>query len=126
MGINPADSFSKESVRLDEMKHLVMLGVEGDGKLPEQKQNLFPILQISTSNLSDHKLVAKDLSILKVLGQHGVVFSKVIYPNGGIDQNHDRPGRDRRRGTARRVLSVPPKADRRMRACFSINARSPS
>ena len=51
----------------------------------KQGENLIPVFQMTASQLSNHKFVANDFSLIEPPSEIPMMTSKVLHPNGCID-----------------------------------------
>ncbi len=104
-----------------------MLGGGGTGEVAQVGQNFRSSLEPAASQLADHEIVAPHLSGIQERRQSRVTSAEVIDPHRGVDEYHrERRGTERRRGTARRCDSDPPRAARRWALSRLMSASSPA
>jgi len=88
MSVDPAQSPAEERVRLDEIHHLVMLGLGHDRESGQQPQNFAPLRKASAGKLSDHEGMDPDLPGLQQLRKPDIPRAEMVDPNRGVDK-HD-------------------------------------
>ena len=112
MGIDKTDSQSEELVLVDESHDLVVCCDDSNRKVSHGIENRCPVAQAAQSQFSDHKWMAKDLALIEEADKFFVATTKVVNPDGCVDQNHW-PGSAWRRDTFSRLGSLPPSKARR-------------
>lgn len=106
--VDPADAAAVQLFRIDEIERLVMIGYRCRGEALQQRQQFFPVAQVSAGELTNDEGVHQHCSKIQRLGQAGVALSEVVDPNRRVGDHAVR----RRRG-ARKSGSVPPRAAKR-------------
>ena len=90
MCVDPPDPRSRQGRRLDETKHLVVVGDLGERERLQQRQHLRPVAQVAAGNLTDHERVGPHLSFVEIAGKGRVPVAEVLHPNRGVDEHSQR------------------------------------
>lgn len=106
MHIDPPEAGPRQLVFVDESQHFVVVDLGRLGKRPEKSQHLGTTLQVSTSELADHELMAPDLALLQRGDQAAIPSAQVLDPDGCVDQHSARPPRPTTRNEAQAGLSA--------------------
>ncbi len=122
MHINQPNAFSHQLMTFNKKEHFIILGAGCRRQCMEQRNNLFAVFQIAASQLTDHKRMNHHLLLFQQIDQLCIGFTKMVNPNGCIDQNH---AAVLRRGTSFTSGSLPPRAASRSALRRAISASSP-
>ena len=125
MGVYPTDAFTPKPAFLNKCQHFVVTSRFRCGESTEVRQHACALTQTSASELADNKRMRKDLLLFKDLGEFVVASTKMIDPDGGVDENQRRR-LERLRGIACIFGSLPPNEASRFAASRAIKAFKPS
>lgn len=89
----------------------LMTGYNGARKILPKRDQLLPVLQMTTGRLARNHRVDRHLSLRKQLRECFITVAQMIHPNRSVNQNHY-SGPARRLGTGLKSASEPPKAAR--------------
>lgn len=109
----------------DELQHLIVARYAQGREFAEQINCLGGLSKMAERQLTDDERMRHHAAVPEFADQHWDGSSKVIDPDGRVDEDHrDFVGRRRRGALAR--LSLPPRAARRRALCWTMSARKPA
>ena len=124
MRIDPTDAAAVETLSIEKIGHFGMFGGVSFGKCPQKRKHLIAIAQCAASKFPNDEGMNQHISITEKRLQTPVSATKMVNPNGGIDENHATRS-DLRRLTGFKRGSVPPSFARRRALSRAMSASSP-
>src|SRR3990172_3013979 len=106
------------------MEDLIVFRDSGLWEVRQETEDLPPVPEVATRQLSDYKRMAERCLVMEKRLQTGIARAEGLDPNGGVNENHAALT-GRRRRTGRRPFSVPPRPARRRALSRAMRASSP-
>ena len=124
MNVDPSEPEAVQTGGFNQVDSFAVLREPRSGQCSKQAEDFDTLLQILAGELSKDERVTEDLIGVQEGGQPGASMTKVLHPNGRIDQDHA-AGLGRRREMGRSRRSAPARDARRRALSRAIRASSP-
>jgi hypothetical protein len=124
--VNPADPAPEKGMSSDELQHIIVAHYAQGREFAEQINSLGGLSKMTERQLTDEERMRHHAAVPEFAHQRWDGSSKVIDPDGRVDEDHRDVFVGRRRRGALARLSLPPRAARRRALCWTMSARKPA
>jgi len=88
MHIKVTQTFSHKAIIFDKLHYFFMLSPDCSGKPLQKRDNLRPVLKITTRKFTDNEGMAHHPAVMQQCFQSNGSMPQMRYPNRGVNQDH--------------------------------------
>src|SRR6476646_7548851 len=126
MQIDPAEPLPHQPMPIYELQHLVVTNDGGGRALLEEREHVRAARHLPAGAFPLDERMPQYQALGEPRGQAGIASAAVIDPDRGIDQDHRRARRDRRRRGGVAIGNCPPRSASRWALARAIRASRPA
>jgi hypothetical protein len=89
MDVDVPGPFTENTVNLDKKEGFIVAGFANLGQATQEMEECLAISEEAAGEFSDDASVGRDQILVQQVGQMWSGASVMIYPDGGVNQNHD-------------------------------------